>query len=317
MHSNKFMQSERSWSDGIAIIGMSARFPRCRSVQEFWDRLLAGELLISEFSKEELRKAGVSDAMLSDPNYVLRGNSIDEADYLDAQFFGLSRREAEIIDPQQRVFLECAWEALEHAGYTGDGENVGVFAGVGMNTYILQLLGNPDVLASAGGYQLMLANDKDYLATRVAYKLNLRGPAVAVQTACSTSLAAVHQACQSILNGECDMALAGGVSIPFPQCAGYLYMPGMILSPDGYCRPFDIGANGTVPGRGAGVVVLKRLSEAISDEDLIYAVIRGSAWNNDGAEKMGYTVPSVDGQAAVIRQALAAAGDCGRLHRIC
>jgi len=308
MQSDKFMQSERSWSDGIAIIGMSARFPHCRSVQEFWDRLLAGELLISEFSKEELLKAGVSDAMLSNPNYVLRGNSIDEADYLDAQFFGLSRREAEIIDPQQRVLLECAWEALEHAGYTGEGENVGVFAGVGMNTYMLQLLGNPDVLASAGGYQLMLANDKDYLATRVAYKLNLRGPAVAVQTACSTSLAAVHQACQSILNGECDMALAGGVSIPFPQCAGYLYMPGMILSPDGYCRPFDVGANGTVPGRGAGVVVLKRLSHAIPDEDLIYAVIRGSAWNNDGAGKMGYTVPSVDGQAAVIRQALAAAG---------
>ncbi len=296
------------WSDGVAIIGMSARFPRSRNVQEFWERLLAGEILISDFSTEELRKAGIDDATLSSTNYVRRGNAIDDADSMDAEFFGLSKREAEITDPQQRVFLECAWEALEHAGYTGDGERVGVFAGVGMNTYIFQLLSDPAVIANAGGYQLMLANDKDFLATRVAYKLNLRGPAVAVQTACSTSLAAVHLACQSILLGECDMALAGGVSIPFPQGVGYPYMPGMILSPDGYCRPFDGAAQGTVPGRGAGIVVLKRLSHAVADEDLIYAVICGSAWNNDGGGKVGYTAPSIDGQAAVIRQALAAAG---------
>ncbi|HZD49904.1 MAG TPA: type I polyketide synthase, partial [Silvibacterium sp.] len=255
-----------------------------------------------------MRKAGVDDATLSSRGYVRRGNSIEDADCMDAEFFGLSRREAEITDPQQRVFLECAWEALEHAGYTGDGERVGVFAGAGMNTYVLQLLSNPSVVAKAGGYQLMLANDKDFLATRVAYKLNLRGPAVAVQTACSTSLAAVHLACQSILSGECDMALAGGVSIPFPQGVGYLYMPGMILSPDGYCRPFDAAAKGTVPGRGAGIVVLKRLSQALADEDRIYAVIRGSAWNNDGGGKVGYTAPSIDGQAAVIRGALATAG---------
>jgi phthiocerol/phenolphthiocerol synthesis type-I polyketide synthase E len=297
---NKSVQDAGRWDDGVAIIGMSARFPQSRNVQEFWEHLLAGDILISEFSKEELRKAGVDDAALSSRDYVRRGNSIDGADCIDAEFFGLSRREAEITDPQQRVFLECAWEALEHAGYTGDGERVGVFAGAGMNTYFLQLLSNPSVIANAGGYQLMLANDKDFLATRVAYKLNLRGPAVAVQTACSTSLAAVHLACQSILSGECDMALAGGVSISFPQGVGYLYMPGMILSPDGYCRPFDAGAKGTVPGRGAGIVVLKRLSQALADEDRIYAVIRGSAWNNDGGGKVGYTAPSIDGQAAVV-----------------
>jgi phthiocerol/phenolphthiocerol synthesis type-I polyketide synthase E len=296
------------WNDGIAIIGMSARFPRSRNVQEFWERLLAGEILISELSKEELRTAGVDGATLSSAGYVRRGNAIEDADLMDAEFFGLSRREAEITDPQQRVFLECAWEALEHAGYIGDGERVGVFAGVGMNTYFLQLLSNPAVMNSVGGYQLMLGNDKDFLATRAAYKLNLHGPAVVVQTACSTSLAAVHLACQSMLAGECNMALAGGVSIAFPQGVGYSYIPGMILSPDGYCRPFDAAAQGTIPGRGVGIVVLKRLSQALADEDQIYAVIRGSAWNNDGSEKVGYTAPSIAGQAAVIRQALAAAG---------
>lgn len=296
------------WTDGIAIIGMSARFPQSRSVQEFWAHLLRGDSLIHTFSVDELRRGNVGETVLADPNYVRRGNTIDEGDCFDADFFGLSRREAEILDPQHRVFLECAWEALEDAGYTGDGQSVGVFAGAGMNTYVLQLLGNPEILANASAYQLMLASDKDYLATRVAYKLNLRGPAVAVQTACSTSLAAVHMACRSLLQGECSMALAGGVSISFPQGVGYSYIPGMILSPDGSCRPFDAQAKGTVPGRGAGVVVLKRLSEAIADGDSIIAVIRGSAWNNDGAAKVGYTAPSMDGQADVIRTALAAAG---------
>lgn len=295
------------WSDGIAIIGMSGRFPQSRSIQEFWQHLLDGSLLISDLSVDELRRNGVDDATLADSNYVRRGNQIEDADSFDAEFFGMSRREAEIIDPQQRVFLECAWEALENAGYTAEGQRAGVFAGAGMNTYVLQLLANPEVLASAGSYQMMLASDKDYLATRVAYKLNLRGPAVTVQTACSTSLAAVHLACLSLLNGECSIAMAGGVSIPFPQNVGYPYIPGMILSPDGCCRPFDAQAKGTVPGRGAGVVVLKRLSEAFADRDSIVAVIRGSAWNNDGADKVGYTAPSIEGQVEVIRRALAAA----------
>ncbi len=296
------------WNDGVAIIGMSARFPRSRSVAEFWTRLIAGESLISTFSEEELRAAGVDQSLLASLDYVRRGSTLEQAEYFDAKFFGVSRREAEVMDPQHRVFLESAWEALEHSGYTGDGARVGVYAGVSINTYFLQLLSNPAVLASAGGYQLMLGNDKDFIATRVAYKMNLRGPAVVVQTACSTSLAAVHLACRGILEGECEMALAGGVSIPFPQGLGYPYIPGMILSPDGFCRPFDRDAKGTVPGRGAGIVVLKRLSQALADDDFIYAVIRGSAWNNDGAGKVGYTAPSIEGQAAVIREAQLAAG---------
>jgi len=295
------------WNDGIAIIGMSARFPRSQNVREYWQNLIDGKVLIEDLRDADLRQNGVADAMLDDSSYVRRGNAIENADCFDRDFFGLSRREAEILDPQHRVFLECAWEALENAGRTGQRERVGIFAGAGINTYILQILGNSEMLRSVGDYQLMLASDKDFLATRAAYKLNLRGPAVTVQTACSTSLAAVHLACRSLLNHECSMALAGGVSISFPQAIGYTYVPGMILSPDGYCRPFDEKSQGTVPGRGAGIVVLKRLSEAIADRDSIVAVIRGSAWNNDGAGKVGYTAPSIQGQTEVIRAALASA----------
>ncbi len=301
------------WRDGIAIVGMSARFPGCRSVDEYWKKIAAGESLLTSPTAEELRAAGM-DPRLAEPelaeatHFVRSGTTLEDADRFDAKFFELSRREAEILDPQQRILLEVAYEALEHAGIAGDGERVGVFAGAGMNSYIRQILENPEALEAAGGYQLMLGNDKDFAATRIAYKLNLRGPAVVVQTACSTSLAAVHLACQSLLNGECDAALAGGVSVAFPQVAGYAYMPGMILSPDGICRPFDERAAGTVPGRGAGMVVLKRLADAERDGDTVYAVIAGSAWNNDGSDKVGYTAPSVDGQAEVIRGAYAAAG---------
>ena len=295
------------WSDGIAIIGMSARFPGSRNVKEYWQHLIDGDVLIDDLSEQTLRQNGVTDSTLADRSYVRRGSSIQDADCFDRAFFGFSRREAEILDPQHRIFLECASDALEHAGRTGENERVGVFAGTGINTYMLQLLNNSEVLRSVGDYQLMLANDKDFLATRTAYKLNLRGPSVTVQTACSTSLAAVHLACRSLLSLECSMALAGGVSISFPQGTGYSYVPGMILSPDGYCRPFDAKSQGTVPGRGAGIVVLKRLSEAIADRDSIFAVIRGSAWNNDGAGKVGYTAPSIEGQAEVIRAALASA----------
>jgi len=296
------------WCEGIAIVGMSARFPGCRSVDEYWTRLAAGESLLSQATDEEVRASGI-DPMLADAMHFVRsGTRLEDAESFDAKFFDLSRREAEIMDPQQRIFLECAYEALEHAGITGAGERTGVFAGIGMNTYMMQLLGNPEMLAAAGGYQMMLANDKDFVATRAAYKLNLRGPAVVVQTACSTSLAAVHLACMSLLAGECDSALAGGVSVTFPQVAGYQYVPGMILSPDGLCRPFDESARGTVPGRGAGLVVLKRLSDAEAAGDKVYAVIAGSAWNNDGSSKVGYTAPSVEGQVEVIRAAQRAAG---------
>ncbi len=296
------------WNDGIAIIGMSARFPGARNVREFWKKLEAGESFVSDLSEDELRAAGVDPATLRRSEYVRRGSILEDAEYFDAKFFGFNRREAEITDPQHRVFLETAWQALEDAGYTGDGARIGVYAGVSVNSYFFQLMSHPDLVESVGGYQLMLGNDKDFLASRVAYKLNLQGPAVVVQTACSTSLSAVHLACLSIFANECDMALAGGVCIGFPQGTGYPYMPGMILSPDGYCRPFDKDAKGTVPGRGAAVVVLKRLSQALQDEDSIYAVIRGSAWNNDGAGKIGYTAPGVAGQAAVIREAQRVAG---------
>ena len=299
---------QRRWQEAIAIVGMSARFPKCATVDEYWRHLRAGDDLLTAPTEGELSAAQINPENREQQHFVASGTRLEGAEDFDAKFFDLSRREAEIMDPQQRIFLECAYEALEHAGFTGDGESVGVFAGTGLNTYMLQLLGNPEILASAGGYQLMLGNDKDFLATRVAYRLNLRGPAVAVQTACSTSLAAVHLACQSLLAGECDSALAGGVSIMFPQLAGYSYIPGMILSPDGVCRPFDERARGTVPGKGAGVVVLKRESDALAAGDTIYAVIGGSAWNNDGSAKAGYTAPSVDGQARVIRDAQAASG---------
>ncbi len=296
------------WREGIAIVGMGARFPGSPSVDAFWEHLTAGTSLLSQATDAELRNAGVDPDSAQALHFIRSGTRLQDAENFDAKFFGLTRREAEIMDPQQRIFLECAYEAMEHAGLTGDGMRVGVFAGCGMNTYLMQLLGNPEVMASAGEYQVMLGNDKDFLATRVAYKLNLRGPAVVIQTACSTSLAAVHLACQSLLSGECDSALAGGVSVIFPQVAGYAYIPGMILSPDGLCRPFDERAHGTVPGKGAGVVVLKRLSDATAAGDTIYAVIAGSAWNNDGSDKVGYTAPSVEGQATVIRAAQAAAG---------
>ena len=296
------------WPEGIAVVGMGARFPGSPSVAAYWEHLTAGTSLLSQATDAELREAGVDPDSAQALHFVRSGTRLEDAESFDAKFFGLTRREAEIMDPQQRIFLECAYEAMEHAGLTGDGARVGLFAGCGMNTYLMQLLGNPELMASAGEYQLMLGNDKDFLATRVAYKLNLRGPAVVIQTACSTSLAAVHLACQSLLSGECDSALAGGVSVMFPQVAGYAYIPGMILSPDGLCRPFDEQAQGTVPGKGAGVVVLKRLSDAQAAGDTIYAVIAGSAWNNDGSGKVGYTAPSVEGQASVIRAAQAAAG---------
>jgi len=214
------------------------------------------------------------------------------------------------MDPQQRIFLECAWEALELAGYDAERyeEPVGVFAGVDMNSYLFSnVMPNKDVVDLIGGYQTMIASDKDYLSTRVSYKLNLRGPSLTVQTACSTSLVAVHVACQSLLNGECRMALAGGVSVTVPHRTGYLYQEGGIGSPDGHCRTFDALARGTVGGSGVGVVVLKRLEDALADGDRVHAVIRGSAINNDGSDKVGYTAPSVEGQAKVISDALAMA----------
>jgi acyl transferase domain-containing protein len=303
--------TEQMPNHAIAIVGMAGRFPRARNLEEFWHIISNGVEVLDTASDGEMDAAGVGTDRRSNSNFVPKYTTLAEADYFDAGFFGMSPREAQILDPQQRIFLECAWEALENAGYSSNSleQSVGVYAGASMNTYIFsQLLRNPAFVAAVGGYQLMLGNDKDFLCTHVSYELNLRGPSLTIQTACSTSLVAVAMACQALHAGECDMALAGGVSVTFPQRSGYMYEEGMILSPDGHCRPFDIDAHGTRAGAGAGIVVLKRLSDALADRDTIHAVIRGVAINNDGAGKAGYTAPSIDGQAEVVATAQALAG---------
>lgn len=295
----------------IAIIGMAGKFPGAKDLDTFWQNLRDGVESVSFFSEEELLSAGIDPALLRDPSYVKANALLSDIEMFDASFFGVSPREAELMDPQQRLFLECAWEALENAGYGADTRRVpvGVFAGVGMNKYLLHnVYPNTKHLGPVDTFQVMISNDKDFLPTRVSYKLNLKGPSINVQTACSTSLAAVHLACQSLLYGECDMALAGGVSALVLQKSGYLYQEGMILSPDGHCRAFDAAARGTVLGSGVGIVILKRLADAIADGDHIRAIIKGSAINNDGSAKVGYTAPSVDGQSAVIAKAQANAG---------
>ncbi|MDJ1172320.1 condensation domain-containing protein [Roseofilum sp. BLCC_M154] len=295
----------------IAIIGMSGRFPGAKNLEEFWENLKNGVESISSLSDQQLVKSGVTTEALNDPNYVKVNARISDIDMFDADFFNYSRREATEIDPQQRLFLESAWEAIENGGYnpkTYQG-SIGVYAGGGIPSYLISYMGEKDlVVINKRSLEQLFGNDKDYLATRAAYKLNLTGPAINVQTACSTSLVAVHLACQSLLSGECDMALAGGVSIQVPQEVGYTYQEGMIFSPDGHCRPFDANAQGTVFGNGVGVVLLKPLQNAIADGDCIQAVIKGSAINNDGSFKLGYTAPSVEGQIGVIARALAIAG---------
>ena len=298
--------SEKFPAHAMAIVGMAGRFPGARDLDAFWRNIREGVESLEPFSDADLHDAGVDPALSSQPHYVRKGTVLENAEHFDAGFFGMAPREAQVIDPQQRIFLECAWEALEHAGYAPGAiaQAVGVYAGASMNTYLLsQILRDPALAASVGGYQLMLGNDKDFLCTRASYKLNLHGPSMTLQTACSTSLVAVQVACRALEQHECDIALAGGVSVNFPQRGGYLFQEGMILSPDGHCRPFDADAKGTRPGAGAGIVVLKRLADALADGDTIHAVIRGAAINNDGAGKAGYTAPSVDGQVEAIATA--------------
>ena len=297
--------------EGIAIIGMAGRFPGAKNVDEFWENLRDGVESISFFSEQELESFGIDESVVRDPRYVKARAVLEDIELFDASFFGFNPREAEITDPQHRFFLESAWQALENAGYNSETYegSIGVYAGAGsFNTYFLNnLYPNRQLRESVGDFQLAIANEKDFLSTRVSYKLNLKGPSITVQTACSTSLVAISMACQSLLNYQCDMALAGGVSIGVNQKTGYFYKEGMILSPDGHCRAFDAKAQGTVSGSGVGIVVLKRLEEAIADGDYIHAVIKGSALNNDGAFKIGYTAPSIDGQAQAIADALALA----------
>jgi thioester reductase-like protein len=293
----------------VAIIGMACRFPGAGNVDEFWLNVRDGVESISFFTDEELIAAGVSPVELSAPNYVKARPILKGYELFDASFFGFSPKDAQIMDPQHRLFLECAWEALENAGYNSETYKgrIGVYAGVGENTYLIyNILSNPKFIKSAvaSQTQLLIANEKDYLATRVSYKLNLKGPSIIVQTSCSTSLVAVHLAYQSLLIGECNMAVAGAVSISIPMISGYRYAEGGIASPDGHCKAFDADAQGTIFGSGLGIVVLKRLEDALADRNYIHAIIKGSAVNNDGSSKTGYTAPSIDGQAEVIAEAL-------------
>jgi phthiocerol/phenolphthiocerol synthesis type-I polyketide synthase E len=293
----------------IAVIGMAGRFPGAENVDALWENLKAGRESISRFTLDELRAAGVDEESLADPAYVPALGWIPDAADFDAGFFGFTPREAEITDPQQRLFLEMSWAALEHAGYgpgTYDG-HVGVYAGTNTSNYLLNNLLPYATALGRAGFDVIMGNDKDYLPTRVSYKLGLRGPSLSVQTACSTSLVAVHVACRALLGGECEIALAGGVSIHSVLPRGYTWRDGSVTSPDGHCRAFDEQAAGTVSGAGAAVVVLKRLDDAIADGDTIHALILGSAINNDGNAKVGYMAPGADGQAAVISDALSVA----------
>jgi phthiocerol/phenolphthiocerol synthesis type-I polyketide synthase E len=296
---------------GIAVIGLAARFPGAPDAAAFWRNLRDGVEAISRFSDEELAAAGIDAAERHDPRYVPAKGVLAGAEMFDAALFGLTPREAEMMDPQHRVFLECAWEALEDAAcdphrFPG---RAGIWAGAGANTYLMaNLLPHRERLEGQGVLPALLLNEPDFLATRAAYALDLRGPSVTVQTACSTSLVAVHAACQSLLGGECDLALAGGVSISVPLAAGYLHEEGGVMSPDGHCRAFDRAAAGSVEGNGCGLVVLKRLGDALAQGDRIHGVIRGSAINNDGAQKVGFTAPGVAGQAEAISEALMMAG---------
>ncbi|HEX2225018.1 MAG TPA: polyketide synthase, partial [Thermoanaerobaculia bacterium] len=304
--------SSPSAAADIAVVGMVCRFPGADGVEAFWRNLRDGVESIRFFTPAELEAEGVPAELYSQADYVPAHGVLEDIELFDAAFFGYPPREAEITDPQQRVFLELAYHALEDAGY--DPERypglIGVWGGATLSQYMLALMPLRDRLHTLGVDTTMLSvgNDKDSVAPRISYKLNLRGPSMTVQTACSTSLTAVHLACQSLLTGESDMALAGGISLTVPMKQGYVYQEGGIMSPDGHCRPFDARAQGTVFGCGGGVVVLKRLEDALADGDTIHAVIRGTAVNNDGATKAGFTAPSVVGQAEVISEALANAG---------
>src|ERR1700704_4310602 len=292
----------------IAIVGMSGRFPGARNVDEFWHNLAEGIESIARFSDQEILESGVPASYLSNPGYVKAAPVLEEPGHFDAGFFGFSPLEAKSMDPQHRILLELAHEALEHAGYDPDRYQgrIGVFTGAALNTYFMNVGLNSRLAEEY--IPTLIGNDKDFLSTRISYKLNLKGPSITVQTACSTSMVAVHLACQSLLSEETDMALAGAVSVRVPHRAGYFCDSGGVVSPDGHVRAFDARANGTVFGSGGGILVLRRLADAVSDGDTIHAVIKGSAVNNDGSEKAGYTAPGVNSQADAVVETLANAG---------
>jgi phthiocerol/phenolphthiocerol synthesis type-I polyketide synthase E len=297
-------------SEGIAIIGMAGRFPGARDVGEFWANVCDGVESVAFFTDEELAAAGVPAGLRDQPGYVRAGMPLAGIDKFDADFFGYTAREAQIMDPQHRLFLETSWQALEHAGYDAAQYpgRIGVFGGTGSNGYLGHVYSSPALLQTVGRTQILLGNELNFLCSRVSYKLGLRGPSVALRTACSTSLVALHFAVRSLRAGECGLALAGGSFVNLEQNRGYEHQAGSFLSADGHCRPFDAGACGTVFGSGVGVVVLKRLADALADGDTVYAVVAGTAVNNDGAAKANFTAPSAVGQAEVISDALADAG---------
>ena len=303
-------QPSAARSRDIAIIGMAGRFPGAANVERFWENLSSGTESITFFTEEELIAAGVPAEEVRRPDYVRARPVLDGIDLFDAEFFGYTPFEARLADPQQRLFLECVWESLEHAGYAPRSTEVpvGVFGGANISTYLHRLAANPELLGGANDYQIVISNDKDSLTLNASYKLNLRGPSLAVQTFCSTSLVALHLACRSLLDGECGMAVAGGVSVRVPDRVGHVYQEGGMETPDGHVRTFDADARGAIFGDGCAVVVLKRLEDALADGDTVAAVVKGSAINNDGSLKVGFTAPSVRGQSEVVARAQAAAG---------
>ena len=295
----------------IAIVGMALRAPGAEEPETLWRNLMAGVESITRLTEADLRAAGVGQAALADPRYVRAGALLEGIERFDAGFFGLTPREAEVLDPAARLFLEVAWEALERAGHDPRAVpgRVAVYAGAGQSTYLIHhLLPRRDLIRALGGFEVSMGTDKDFVPTRVSYKLGLTGPSVGVNTACSTSLVAVQLGCQGLWTYQADVALAGGATVRVPQGTGYLYQEGGIASPDGHCRAFDARAQGTVEASGAGVVALKRLADALRDGNPVHAVIRGAAVNNDGEAKVGFTAPGVDGQATVVAEALALAG---------
>ena len=294
----------------IAIVGIAVRMPGAADVRQFWENLRTGKDCISLFSKEEMLEAGVSSAMIDLPNYVAAKGILDGVELFDANFFGIAPREAELMDPQHRVLMECAWAAMEDAGYVPERYpgRIAVFTSAGMNTYLpVNLMSNPDLLEQVGGFELSIYNDKDFVPTRIAYSMNIKGPAIDIGTACSSSLVSTHLACQHLLTYQSDMALVGGITIHLPQKVGHLHEAGSAYSPDRHCRPFDSTQSGLIDGNGAAVIIVKRLEDALNDGDKIHALIRGSAINNDGSDKVGYAAPSVNGQAEAILEAMAVA----------
>jgi 3-oxoacyl-[acyl-carrier-protein] synthase II len=294
----------------VAVVGLGCRFPDAQDVTQYWENLRNGRCSIVDFGRDELVEAGVDAELLDNPRYVPAKGYLADADRFEAELFGFTAAEAAALDPQHRLLLETAWAALEDAGYDPRRapERTGVYVGGGVSEHMLAAYADPALAASLGPLQVRILTDRDFLATGISYRLGLCGPSMTVQTACSTSLTAIHLAAQALLLGECDAALAGGVSVDVVHKRGYLYQEGGILSPDGRCRPFDEKAAGTVPGNGAGVVVLRRLADALADGDPIRAVMLGTAVTNDGSAKLGFTAPGVDQQTAAITEAWSTAG---------